>query len=99
MSDLIPRNGRQPLLPAHLDHRTTRSLVRMETRSALAKRSDALRIERIADAATRGQAAIAHVSAMEAMLVQTVPHAEPRLRAIADSAAAGIVHVVYEASL
>jgi hypothetical protein len=66
---------------------------------ALAKQADRLRIERITDAAVRGQAAIAQVSAMEATLAQMVPHAEPRLRAIVDSAAAGVVQVVYEAGL
>jgi hypothetical protein len=71
----------------------------MEDDTSLVKRQDALRIERIADAAARGQAAIAHVSSMEALLVNNLPHAEPRLRAIADSATAGIVHVVFEAGL
>jgi hypothetical protein len=76
-----------------------RAVRRMEAGMSLSKHADLLRIERIADAATRGQAAIAQVSAMEALLAQTVPHAQPRLRAIADSAAAGVVHVVHEAGL
>jgi hypothetical protein len=77
----------------------SRALARAEAASCLAKQADQLKVERIAEAAARGQAAIANVSAMEALLAQSVPHAEPRLRAIGDSAAAGIVHVVYQAGL
>lgn len=84
------------LYPARLDRQTGRALERLHAGAELARYRDHLRIERVAEAAERGQAAVAHISAMEAVLVQSVPHAQDRLRQIADAGAVGIARVVLE---
>jgi hypothetical protein len=83
------------LYPARVDRQAARALERLETGAHLARCSGLLRIERIVDAAER----VAHISAMESVLVQAVPHADARLRQIADAGAAGIARVVLEAGL
>ncbi len=96
MSDLLPAPNRRPFLPSRIERGVSRELAHLEARAELAKRSDALRIERAAEKAERGLVAVAHVSAVEAALLPMVPHAERRLQQVADGGALAIARIVME---
>jgi hypothetical protein len=94
MSNLPVRVRSRP--SSALARRTTQALDRLEAEAALAKRADALRIERVAEKTERGLVAVAHVSAVEAALLPMVPHAERRLQQVADGGALAIARIVME---
>jgi hypothetical protein len=86
-----PRNG---LFPSRIGHKLEKAFEHQEAHALVAKRSDQLRIERVEEAAARGLVAVAQISSLEASLVRAAPHAEGRLRAIADAGTIGIVGIV-----
>lgn len=83
-------------LTAVPDRRASRAVAHLEAAALVARRSDALRIERAADKTERGLVAVAHVSAIEAALLPMVPHAERRLQQVADGGALAIARIVME---
>jgi hypothetical protein len=93
----IVRHSSGGLVPSRWDRAIGKELDRINARADLARHSDRRRIERIVDAAQHGAVAVTHLSALEGSLVQTVPHAQPRVTAIADAGALGIAKVVFEA--
>jgi hypothetical protein len=66
----------------------------MDAQALAVQHADQLHIARVEQATTRGLVAVAQVSALEASLVRAAPHAEGRLRAIADSGAISIAGIV-----
>jgi hypothetical protein len=90
-NSLVSRRG---LLPRRLGDELERALQQVEARGTLEKRSDAVQIERAEEATIRGLCAVGQISALERTLVQAVPRAEGRLRAIADAGTVTIVGVV-----
>ncbi len=92
----LVRHSSGGLVPSRWN-RAGKELDRINARADLARHSDRRRIERIVDAAQHGAVAVTHLSALEGSLVQTVPHAQPRITAIADAGALGIAKVVFEA--
>jgi hypothetical protein len=83
------------LLPARLGRQLGKSLDRMETQAIVARRGDQLRIQRTAEAAGTGLVAVGQISVLEAVMVRAAPHAEGRLRTVADAGALSIAEIVY----
>lgn len=93
MSPFLPaRSGGLP--PRGIDRRLGRALEHVDGEAVLANRVDLARIERVAQATENGMAAVAHIAAVETMLVATVPVAEARLKAVADGGALAISRIV-----
>jgi hypothetical protein len=88
---LEPRNG---LFPARINNKLGKKLVRMDAQALAVQHADALRIARAEQAAGRGLVAVAQLSSLEASLVRIAPHAEGRLRAVADAGTIAIVGIV-----
>jgi hypothetical protein len=89
--ELEPRNG---LFPARINNKLGKRLERMDAQALAVQHDDQLRIARVEQAAARGLVAAAQISSLEASLVRAAPHAEGRLRAIADSGAISIAGIV-----
>jgi len=98
MSDFLPvRSG--SLFPSTLDRQLRRSLERVDAETTLGRRRDLARIERVAQAAENGMAAVAHISAVETMLIEAAPLAEARLKAVADGGALAISRIVMQSGM
>jgi hypothetical protein len=96
MSDLVRLNGSR--LPTRLERTTARALDRVRADQALAAARHTAKLDVIADVTQAALLATSHVSAMEALLVSRTPHAEARLRHIADAGTLGMAAVVMKAS-
>jgi hypothetical protein len=88
---LEPSNG---LFPARIKNKLDRQLARMDAQALAVQHADQLQIARSHQAAANGLIAVAQLSGLEAALVPTVPHAEARLRSVADAGTIGIVGAV-----
>lgn len=100
MSDFLPTTTTDgALLPSRLARRTRRELERREAQAVVARRADALRVDRIAETASRAQGAVAYLSTLELVHAQGAhnPLTEARLRQITDTAALGLSKVVLDA--
>lgn len=86
-----PRNG---FFPAHISNKLGKQLARMDAQALAVQHADQLQIARSHQAAANGLIAVAQLSGLEAALARTVPHAEGRLQAIADTGTVGIVGIV-----
>lgn len=86
-----PNNG---LFPARVNHKLGRQLERMDAQALAVQHADQLRLGRVEQASARGLVAVAQISSLEATLVRAVPHAEGRLRAVADAGTISIVGIV-----
>jgi hypothetical protein len=85
-----PHNG----LGVRRTDKLGKALQQVEMAGALEKRQDQVQIARIEEATARGLIAVGQISSLEASLVRAVPHAEGRLRAIADAGTIGIAGIV-----
>lgn len=88
---LEPSNG---LFPSRINNKLGKQLERMDAQALSVQHGDRLRIARAEQAAAHGLVAVAQLSGLEAALVQAAPHAEGRLRAVADAATINIVGIV-----
>jgi hypothetical protein len=86
-----PRNG---LFPARINNKLDRQIERMDAQALAVQHADQLRIGRVEQATARGLVAVAQISSLEATLTQAVPHAEGRLRAVADAGTISIAGIV-----
>ena len=86
-----PRSG---LFPARINNRLGKQLEGMDAHALAVRHGDALAFARVEEATTRGLIAVGQISSLEAGLVRAVPHAEGRLRAIADAGTIGIAGIV-----
>ncbi len=97
MSSLLPE-PRHGFFPSRAQRRLgdqiERALQHAETTGALDRQRDQLAIARVQQAAAHGLVAVAQISSVEATLGQALPHAQGRLKAIADAGTIGIVGVV-----
>ena len=91
------------VLASSVDRQTDRALERIAAGSAIelyaisAQRCiEIAKVETIAQVAEVGLMATAHISTVELLLVQQAPHAEARLRHVADGAAAAIAGQVFK---
>jgi hypothetical protein len=88
MSDYLPVTGRR------LGHKLERAFEHVEAHGLVNQRRDQVKIHRVEQAAAQGLIAVAQISSLEASLVRVAPHAEGRLRAVADAGTIGIVGIV-----
>lgn len=96
MSDLLPVSSRRPFLTSRAERAVERSMNEIDSRARVLMRSDALRIERVAEKAERGLVAAAQIAAVEAALVPMLPHADRRFQQIAEAGSLGIARIVME---
>lgn len=93
MSNLpILANG--GLASAKLDRRITREVAEAKGFGAVLAAREIAKVEAVANVTEAALVATAHVSSVEALLMSQVPHAEARLRHIADAGCAGMGYVV-----
>lgn len=95
MSDLVPRSS---FAPSRLERSTSRSLDRVRADQVVRSAQEAAKLEVIADVTETALMATSAISAMEAILVARTPHAEGRLRHIADAGTLGMAAVVAKAA-
>jgi hypothetical protein len=75
-----------------------REIARAQAHGAYVTASEVAKVDAVADVTQAALIATAHVSGIEALLVNRVPHAEARLRHIADAGTAGMATVVMQMS-
>lgn len=96
MADLLPAWTQSFFLDKKTGRQLGKAVERVDAEVVIARRVDLKRIERVAEATEQGMIAVAHLTAVESMLIGTVPLAEARLRAVADGGAAAIGRIVLE---
>jgi hypothetical protein len=74
--------------------RTSRDLAQIRASRSVVAAREAARVETIAEVTEVALAATTRISAIEALLVARTPHAEARLRHVADAGVAGMASVV-----
>ena len=77
-----------------VQRRAGREIARSQAYGAAVSAREAAKIEAIADVTEAALLATSHVSAVEALLIARTPHAEARLRHIADAGCTGMASVV-----
>jgi hypothetical protein len=95
MSDLVPLGG--GLLSTRIERTTARQLDRIQAGKMVAAARENARIEVMAEVTETALLAASHVAAVEELLVSRTPHAEARLRHIADAGTVGMTEVVLKA--
>lgn len=92
MTDLVTQS--RALIESRNQRSTSRELSRIRQGTDLACARHVAKIDIVESVTEAALLATAHVSALEAHLVNAVPHAEPRLRHVADSGAMAMANVV-----
>jgi hypothetical protein len=82
------------IVPTRTERQAARQIASYRAAGAVAAARECAKVEAIAEVATTALIAASDVSAMEALVVERTPHAEARLRHIADAGAAGMANVV-----
>jgi hypothetical protein len=82
------------LVSSKIERQVSREIIRVKAGSTVAAAQHIGRVEAIAQVTETALLATSHVSAIEALLVVRTPHAEGRLRHIADAGCAGMANVV-----
>jgi hypothetical protein len=95
MTDLVPQAG--GLFPARSTRLASRELSRVQAGKAIVAGRESARVEVIAEVTETALLAASHIAAVEALLVHRTPHAEGRLRHIADAGCLGMTEVVIKA--
>jgi hypothetical protein len=102
MGDIIPYHA---ALPVHVERRVGRELATIQARAALqvaAVRAEQAvehaHLDRLDSVGQHGLQVVANVSAIEGIYLARVPHADARLRNVADAVAAGATAVVQRAA-
>jgi hypothetical protein len=99
MSNLPDRFSGGQLPSRRVQRQVGRQLQGLEMRAMVDRRADELKIDRIADATSHGQAMVGYLSATEFGLVygSPNPYLEARLQMVTDTAAFAIRDVVWKA--
>lgn len=82
------------LLPTRLDRQVDRALERVRAGQLITSAQEIAKVETVAQVTEAALLATSHVSALESMLAMRTPHAEERLRHIADAGALSMTEVV-----
>jgi hypothetical protein len=82
------------LATGSIERKTSREIVRARAHGQTVAAREAAKVEAIAEVTEAALLATSHVSAVEALLIQRTPHAEARLRHIADAGCAGMASIV-----
>jgi hypothetical protein len=96
MNDLIPTNGRA--VSARTTRNTTRSIARVQHDQTVLTAEETAKVEIIAEVTETALIATSHISALESFLMDRTPHAEARLKRIADAGTLGLSTVVLQAT-
>ena len=94
MRTLPALNTTAQLAGSRFDRQSNRELSAVRTAGHLAAAREAAKLEAIAEVTEIALLATSHISAVEALLVMRTPHAETRLRHIADAGCTGMASVV-----
>ncbi len=95
MTDLIPLpSSGLGLYPTRVERKTNRALERVRAEQAVFVAQQTAKVESIAEVTETALLAVSHISAVEALLISRTPHAEARLRNIADLGAVGLADLV-----
>lgn len=98
MSDsLVPLTGLGNALPAKVSKRLGRELTSIQVAGTVLATRERTKVEAIADITQAAMIETSSLSAMEEVLVARTPHAEARLRHIADVGVAGMADIVLRA--
>lgn len=95
MTDLIPIST--SLFPTRVERTTGRALGRVRAAQQLAAAQEVARVEVVAEVTEAALLATAHISALESLMADRVPHAEGRLHQIANAGVLGMTAVVVKA--
>ena len=82
------------LVSSKIERQVSREIAVARAQGAVASARHVARVEAIAQVTETALLATSHVSAVEALLITRTPHAEGRLRHIADAGCAGMANVV-----
>jgi hypothetical protein len=94
MSNLPALPGLADLATTRLERRVSKEIASARGYGAVVSARETAKLEAIAQVTEAALLATSHVSAVEALLVERTPHAEARLRHIADAGCTGMASVV-----
>src|SRR5438876_543177 len=94
MSNLPALAGLGELANTRVERQASREIARSRVYGATVSAREIAKVEAIAQVTDAALLATSHVSAVEALLVSRTPHAEMRLRHIADAGCTGMASVV-----
>jgi hypothetical protein len=80
-----------------LERQTSREIARARAYGATVSAREIAKVEAVAQISEAALLATSHVSAVEALLISRTPHAEARLRHIADAGCTGMATIVLRA--
>jgi hypothetical protein len=86
------------LVSSKIERQVSREVRRVQAHGAVAAAHHSARVDAIAEVTEAALLATSHVSAIEALLVARTPHAEGRLRHIADAGCTGMANVVLDSA-
>ena len=82
------------LVSTRIERQASREIARAQAYGATVSARERAKVEAIAQVTETALLATSHVSAIEALLISRTPHAEARLRHIADAGCTGMASVV-----
>jgi hypothetical protein len=94
MANLPALSGLSELANRGIERQTSREITRARAYGATVAARESAKVEALAQVTEAALLATSHVSAVEALLVSRTPHAEARLRHIADAGCTGMANVV-----
>ncbi len=94
MSNLPVRAALAPQGAFSPERRASREIIKARAYGQTISAQEEAKVEAIAQVTETALLATAHVSAMESLLITQAPHAEQRLRHLADAGCAGMAGVV-----
>lgn len=97
MSNLpVPAGFGDGLSSRAVTRQASREVARARAYGSVVSAGETAKIEAVAQVTEAALLATSHISAMEALLVSRTPHAEARLKHIADAGCVGMAGVVFE---
>jgi hypothetical protein len=94
MSNLPALSSLGELADGRVERQASREITRAHAYGAAVSAREIAKVEALAQITEAALLATSHVSAVEALLVTRTPHAEARLRHIADAGCTGMASVV-----
>lgn len=98
MSDLVRLGHSNNLYPSRAERGAARSLERLRASQQIATATQIAKVEVIADTTEAALLACSHISVIESLLADRIPHAEGQLHHIAKAGTAGLAEVVIKAA-
>lgn len=94
MSNLPVPSSIGELATTRIARQASREITRAQAHGAIVTAQETAKVEAIANVTEAALLATSHVSAVEALLMERTPHAEARLKHIADAGCAGMASIV-----